>query len=55
MSHDYRSAAGVGIDTPNGTFEIAFDYQVLDAGCALEVSLDGQALETFGSLEGTDD
>lgn len=43
------------VDTPNGTFEIAFDYRVLDAGCTLEVSLNGQTLQTLGPLEGTDD
>jgi len=41
------------VDTPNGSFEIAFDYQVVDAGCTLAVSLDGLSLATLGPLDTT--
>ena len=43
------------VDTPNGTFEIAFDYLALDAGCTIEISLDGTSLETLGPLDATTD
>ncbi len=36
------------VDTPNGSFEISFDYRFLDAGGTLLLELNGQELEVLG-------
>jgi hypothetical protein len=42
------------VDTPNGSFEIAFDYRFLDEGGTLAVELNDVELELLGPSEAAD-
>jgi hypothetical protein len=42
------------VDTPNGSFEIAFDYRFLDEGGTLAVELNGEELQLLGPSDAAD-